>query len=152
MNNPAMDKTDKAILNIINQAFPIKQDPYNGLCSQLGISEDEVMERIKKMRSSGIIRRIGATINPKALGWYSTLCAVDIASEEIDAFALVVNAYPEVTHNYVRSGHPNCWFTLIGQSKERCEEIIDEIRTKTKKDILDLPARRVFKIKVGFKL
>ncbi|MEA2101092.1 MAG: winged helix-turn-helix transcriptional regulator [Thermodesulfobacteriota bacterium] len=152
MNDPAMDKTDIAILNIINQAFPIEPNPYNGICSQLGISENEVMERIKKMRSSGLIRRIGATINPKALGWYSTLCAADIAPEEIDAFALVVNKYAEVTHNYVRSGHPNCWFTLIGQSKKRCEEILDKIRTKTGKNIIDLPAHRVFKIKVGFKL
>jgi DNA-binding Lrp family transcriptional regulator len=147
-----MDKTDKAILNLINTAFPLEHRPNSLLARELGIPEQEVIERIKGMRESGIIRRIGATIDPRRLDWYSTLCAATIPEERIEEYARVANAYPEVTHNYVRTGHPNCWFTVIAPSKERAGEIIKEIKHKLGTAILELPARRVFKIGVRFTL
>jgi DNA-binding Lrp family transcriptional regulator len=63
-----------------------------------------------------------------------------------------VNAFPEVTHNYVREGEPNCWFTLIAPDVERTREIIREIEERLDVTVLDLPATRTFKIKVSFEL
>jgi DNA-binding Lrp family transcriptional regulator len=147
-----MDKKDKELLSIINKEFPIEQKPFERIALELGITEDEVLQRISRLKKEGIIRRIGATIDSKAIGWHATLCAAEVADDKIDAFASVVNAYNEVTHNYVRSGSPNCWFTLIAPSKKRCADIIREIEGKLGIKILELPAKRVFKIDVGFQL
>ncbi|MGC9325506.1 MAG: AsnC family transcriptional regulator [Desulfomonilia bacterium] len=147
-----MDDIDKKILNIMNRAFPLQQRPYLHISRDLGISEDEVILRVDALKEAGIIRRIGATIDPKRIGWYSTLCAVDVPDDMMEAYVRIVNAYPEVTHNYLRQGSPNCWFTLIAPDAERAADIIAEISGSLRLDILNLPARKVFKISVSFEL
>jgi siroheme decarboxylase len=148
----AMDAVDRKILTIINRSLPIDEQPFSDVAEETGLSQEEILERIGKLKEKGIIRRIGAVINPRGLGWHSTLCAVSIPEQRIEEYATIVNAFPEVTHNYARSGEPNCWFTLITPCQERSMEIIREIETNLHEKILDLPAKRTFKIKVSFDL
>lgn len=145
-----MDRIDRKILTLISESFPLEERPFRSIAEQAGITEDEAVERIRRLKETGTIRRIGAVISPRSLGWRSTLCAADVPQERIDEFASLVNSYDQVTHNYVRSGHPNCWFTLITPDMAQAEEIIREIGRRLGTDILDLPARRVFKINVSF--
>lgn len=70
----------------------------------------------------------------------------------IEEYAQVVNAFEEVTHNYVRLGVPNCWFTIIAPDKARADEIMGLIRSALDLPVLELPATRVFKIGVRFSL
>ena len=148
----SMDSIDSKILTIISEALPIDENPFQSVAERTGISEEEVIARIRALKDKGIIRRIGAVINPKALGWHSTLCAASIPENKINDYAQAVNSFQEVTHNYVRSGEPNCWFTLITPTKKRAGEIIGELSRKLNVEILDLPAERIFKIKVAFNL
>ncbi|MGD8777114.1 MAG: hypothetical protein PVF44_17525, partial [Syntrophobacterales bacterium] len=65
----------------------------------------------------------------------------------------VVNGYPGVTHNYRRAHDYNIWFTLIAASEERIEDTLQEISDLTGvKDIMSLPAERIFKIQVDFEV
>ncbi len=120
------------------------------VCNRYELSD--VPAILDGLKAAGIIRRIGGVINPRGLGWHSTLCAASVPEDRIEDYAEVVNAYPEVTHNYVRTGDPNCWFTLIAANEERSKEIIREIEERLRIKILDLPAKRIFKIKVSFNL
>lgn len=147
-----MDAIDRSILTLINDSLPLEEQPFKAVADKIGISEDEVLDRIRALKKRGFIRRIGAVINPRRLGWHSTLCAVQIPEGRIPDYATLVNSYPEVTHNYVRTGEPNCWFTLITPDAARSKEIIREIERGLGVHVLDLPARRVFKIKVSFDL
>lgn len=147
-----MDKYDKAILTRISAAFPLSPRPYAVMASVLGLREDEVLTRVQALKDSGIIRRIGATIDPRQMGWYSTLCAVNVPAEKIDTYTQVVNAFGEVTHNYVRDGVPNCWFTIIAPDKARADWIVGTIQSALNLPVLELPASRVFKIGVSFSL
>ncbi|HQJ09413.1 MAG TPA: AsnC family transcriptional regulator [Deltaproteobacteria bacterium] len=147
-----MDALDKKILTVINRSIPLEERPFKAVADRVGISEGEVIRRIAGLKAAGIIRRIGGVINPRGLGWHSTLCAASVPEDRIEDYAEVVNAYPEVTHNYVRTGDPNCWFTLIAANEERSKEIIREIEERLRIKILDLPAKRIFKIKVSFNL
>ena len=144
-----MDTIDRKILGIINNALPVAERPFQIVARSVGISEEETIDRIKKLKTKRIIRRIGAVINPRVIGWQSTLCAVDVPVERLDEFAALVGKYEEVTHNYVRDGQPNCWFTLIAPSKERLSGIILEIEQALDTKILNLPASKVFKIRVA---
>jgi DNA-binding Lrp family transcriptional regulator len=147
-----MDSIDKKILTLVNKSLPVDERPYRKIAESLDISEQEVIERLKTMCEQGLIRRIGAVINPRRIGWHSTLCAVQIPDEKLTDYADTVNSYPEVTHNYIRSGQPNCWFTLITPDKESSLRIISEIERRLGEKVQDLPARRIFKIKVAFDL
>jgi len=147
-----MDKHDNALLTTISAAFPLAPRPYARLASELGLSEDEVIARVRNLKSGGVIRRIGAAIDPRSLAWYSTLCAVEVPQDHIEEYARIVNAFDEVTHNYVRAGVPNCWFTVIAPDKLRADEIVGAIRSALNLPVLELPATRVFKIGVRFSL
>ena len=144
-----MDTIDRKILSIINNALPVADRPFQIVAQSVGISEEETIDRIKKLKAEHIIRRIGAVVNPRGIGWQSTLCAVDVPMERLEEFAALVGRYEEVTHNYLRDGQPNCWFTLIAPTKERLSEIICEIEQALDIKILDLPANKVFKIRVA---
>ena len=145
-----MDSTDKKILSLVSTSLELDERPFKKIAESVGISEPEVLERVANLRRRGIIRRIGAVIDPRRIGWHSTLCAASVPEDRIPVFASAVNAYDEVTHHYVRSGSPNCWFTIIVPDRKRCSQIITELHKKLGIEILDLPARRVFKIRVAF--
>ena len=148
-----LDATDKTILNRIQSDFPITRNPYRTIADELDLSEDEVLQRLAALKKRGVIRRIGGNFVPEKVGFVSTLCAARVPEDKIDLFAATVNAYPGVTHNYLRENEFNVWFTFIAPSRKVIEKNLSDISKKTGvADILNLPATRVFKIKAHFDL
>jgi DNA-binding Lrp family transcriptional regulator len=151
LNTQELDDLDRAILNEIQSHFPLVPRPYAEMGKRVGLTEEEVLERVQALHDAGIIRRIGANFTSRKLGYTSTLCAARVPPERLERFAAMVNRYPGVTHNYLRKHRYNVWFTLIAESPERLAEIIEEIREESGvAEILSLPAKEVFKIKVDF--
>jgi DNA-binding Lrp family transcriptional regulator len=148
-----LDDVDRRILNRIQSNFPITPRPFQSIGEDLGLSEEEVLERIQILKSQKIIRRIGGNFVPEKVGFVSTLCAASVPEERIDQFAETVNRYPGVTHNYQRDNKYNIWFTFIAESMTVIQENLKEISRKTGiTDILNLPATKVFKIRAQFKV
>jgi siroheme decarboxylase len=146
-----MDTTYRKILNEIQSDFPISSMPYRDLAKRLNMTEDEVIEAVKRLKKKGIIRRIGGNFHTSKLNFVSTLCAARVPEEKIDRFVETVNAYPGVTHNYLRAHSYNVWFTFIAEEMAMIEEALETIRRKTGvREILNLPAEEMFKIKVDF--
>ena len=148
-----LDSIDSDILNRIQSDFPITSRPFLAVANELGISENEVLKRVKRLKAKGIIRRIGGNFVPGKLGFVSTLCAARVPADEIDRFAEIVNRYPGVTHNYQRDNTYNVWFTFIAPSMEEIEENLKQIALESGiNDILNLPATKVFKIRAEFEV
>ena len=148
-----LDNIDKLILNRIQSDFPVSSRPYNAISEELGLLEDEVISRVERLKRIGIIRRIGGNFVPEKLGYVSTLCAAKVPPEKIESFASVVNAFPGVTHNYLRDNAYNVWFTFIAPSMAQIEKNLQIIKKKTGIDeVLNLPATKNFKIKAQFSL
>ncbi len=146
-----MDSRDKELLNEIQVGFPVEPHPYRVLGEKLNMTEKEVLDRITALKREGIIRRMGASINSRRVGYVSTLLAAEVPPEKFDSFVETVNTCPGVTHNYERKHKYNVWFTLIASSQSEKERIIKELSQKTGVEILDFPANRIFKIRVDFK-
>ena len=148
-----IDDINKKILNSIQTDFPIESRPYKAMGEKLGLSEDEVIARIKHMKKNMLIRRIGANFRPDKLGYVSTLCTAQVPKDKIDIFIKTVNAYTGVTHNYQRDHTFNVWFTFIAPSVEIIKNNLKIISETTGvHPILNLPATKVFKISANFKL
>ncbi|KPJ74463.1 MAG: transcriptional regulator [Deltaproteobacteria bacterium SG8_13] len=148
-----LDDTDRLILNRIQSRFPITARPYRAIAEEIGLTEDEVIERISRMKKNDIIRRIGGNFVPEKVGFVSTLCAARVPQEKIDQFAETVNRYRGVTHNYQRDHDFNIWFTFIAPSMEEIEANLKQISEDTGvTEILNLPATKVFKIKAKFEV
>ncbi len=148
-----LDDLDRAILNRIQSDFPLTSRPYMSIADEVGISEDDILKRLARLKEKGIIRRIGGNFVPNRLGFVSTLCAAKVPEDMIESFAKIVNRYPGVTHNYLRDNKYNIWFTFIAPSMEVIEANLENISKETGiSDIINLPATKVFKIKAHFDL
>ena len=148
-----MDDIDREILNEIQSRFPITPRPYLELGKRFDMSEDEILYRVKRLRSEGIIRRIGGNFDSRKLKFTSTLCAAKVPENKIERFVEVVNGYNGVTHNYLRDHEYNLWFTFIAPNTQYIDEALSEISKETGvEEIINLPAERIFKIKVDFEV
>jgi DNA-binding Lrp family transcriptional regulator len=150
-NDIVLDEADRAVLNRIQSDFPIVSRPYLSIAQEVGLTEQEVIDRVLRLKQSGIIRRIGGNFVPGKLGYVSTLCAASVPPEKLAHFTETVNRHPGVTHNYLRENTFNVWFTFIAPSMEEIESSLSMIRAETGiTEILNLPATKVFKIRAQF--
>ena len=150
---PPIDDVDRAILNRIQSDFPMTQRPFLSIAENLDLSENEVIKRLEQLKKKGIIRRIGGNFVPEKLGFVSTLCAAKVPEDKIERFARTVNRYPGVTHNYQRDHNYNIWFTFIAQSMDEIKGNLEDISRKTGvKEIINLPATKMYKIRAHFDL
>lgn len=152
MDAYVMDDVDRRLLDIIQTDFPLSPRPYAVLGERTGIVEEEALRRVNALRAARIIRRMGANFQSARLGWVSTLCAAKVPEDRLEAFTAVVNACPGVTHNYLRAHAYNVWFTLISPSREQEAATLEAVERETGIAVLNLPATRLFKIRVDFRM
>lgn len=147
-----MNNIEKNIIEYIQNEFPLSSRPYKALGLKFGISEKNVFEIVSKLIKKNYIRRIGASVDSRKLGLSSTLAAMKVPDAKLGRVTKIVNALKGVTHNYLRKGEYNLWFTLTAGSDKEITEILRNVSIKSGiKDILNLPAEEIFKIKTYFK-
>ena len=148
-----IDETDKKILNHIQSRFPVHSRPYDVLARQLGMSGEEIWERINRLRSNGLIRRIGAIFDSSKLGFFSSLVGVKVEPVFLEKTAKKINELSGITHHYQRDDEFNLWFTLTAKDLRVIDQTIQKVKGWDGViDILNLPAIRTFKIKVDFQV
>ena len=68
-------ETDKALIRILQEELPLTSEPYAEIAEKLGLEEKEVIESIRRWCEEGIIRRFGASVRHRRMG-YKTNCMV----------------------------------------------------------------------------
>ncbi|GBC73070.1 hypothetical protein HRbin04_00466 [archaeon HR04] len=108
-----LDAVDREILNIIQWEFPLVARPFLAIGERVGISEEEVIARIRRLKDEQIIREIDAIFDTRRLKYKSALVAMSVEQARIEHVAEVVNRHPGVSHNYERDDpNYNLWFTI----------------------------------------
>lgn len=152
----SLDETDKKILQILQDDFPLVQKPWHEISERLSINEDELIDRLQLLLKTGVIRKIGPIFDGSRIGLNAaTLVAMKVPKNKIDQVARVINEYDNVSHNYEREDEYNIWFTLSARNSEDLTKILDDIKRKTdvnEQNILNLPTVHRFKINVRFQL
>ena len=145
-----MDETDRKILNMIQKEFPVTARPFAEIGKRVGISEEDALERVKKAKQEGYIRRIGPVLEPKKLVFTSTLCGVHIEDAILMDAVKEINKNKGVTHNYEREGELNLWFTITAKSAGEIDSFLGDLEKRFSLKIYRFPKKRVFKIKTYF--
>jgi len=131
-----MDKIDIGILKSAQDGIPITSEPFKKIAIKLGISENEVLERLASMIKEGAIRRFGASIGHRAIGiTANAMCTWNVPDENVEEVGAIMAGFAEVTHCYERPRYPG-WkynlFTMVhAYSRDECEKVAKEISIAT---------------------
>ncbi len=146
-----MGDADLELLNRFQRDFPLTACPFRVIAERLGWSEAEVLAALRRLQDEGKVSRVGAVFAARRLG-VSTLAALAVPPDRLEAVAGLVNEYPEVNHNYQRDHDFNLWFVLTAASALRLQAVLAEIEARTGLSVLNLPLLEEFHIDLGFDL
>ncbi|VVB89052.1 HTH-type transcriptional regulator Ptr1 [uncultured archaeon] len=152
-----MDKIDRKLLRSIQDGIPIASEPFNRIANELGIPEDEVINRIEEMIKEGAIRRFGASVGHRVIGiTANAMCTWNVPDDRVEEVGAIMAGFAEVTHCYERPRYPGWKFNLFtmihAYSREECEKVAKEISIATGiKDYSILFSEKEFK-KTGVRL
>jgi DNA-binding Lrp family transcriptional regulator len=139
-----MDAIDRRLINALQDGFPIAERPFAEVGAELGLAEQEVIARIGRLLDEGLLSRFGPMYDAERLGGALTLAAMAVPAERFEEVAAIVNAMPEVAHNYERSHALNMWFVLATERPEQIPEVLRAIEAATGLPVLDLPKREEY--------
>lgn len=145
-----LDVVDRAVINGLQGGFPLDPRPFRTAGEALGLSEHELIARLRRLLEQGKLSRFGPLWNAQALGGDVCLCAMAVPPERFDAVAGQVNAHPEVAHNYERTHALNMWFVLTAERPERIQEVAAAIEVETGIAVHRMPKLNEFF--VGFRV
>ncbi len=147
---PTLDDTDRRIVNALQEGFPLSPRPYRQAAERLGLTEAELIARLKRLLETRAITRFGPFLDAAAMGGAFCLCAMAVPAEQFEATMTQVNARPEVAHNYERTHRLNMWFVLATETPEGIAKAAREIEGETGLKVLRFPKEREFFI--GFRV
>jgi DNA-binding Lrp family transcriptional regulator len=132
-----MMTTDHEILQLIQDGVPVTREPFKETADKLGMTQEELVERVKVMNENGLIRRFSANINQRKLGITANAVVVwNIPEAKMEASVPVFLKRSEISHIYERRVYPGRWeynlFIVVHdydrESVERfAKKIADEI-------------------------
>lgn len=152
-----LDDVDKCLLQLLQEDFPLVENPWQELGVRLGVSEQQVLSRVENLCAMGVIRKIGPIVDLSKTGYsFTTLVALRVLEDKIENVALIINEYSRtgnVSHNYEREHEYNVWFTLAASTERELSCMLSEILQRadlSQSDVLNLPTVKRFKINVNF--
>jgi len=147
-----MDATDRLIVNELQGGLPVTDRPFADVAARLGIDEDDMIERVKRLCVDGTLSRFGPLYNAERLGGAVTLAALKAPVAEFERVVAAVNAHPEVAHNYAREDDLNMWFVIATETPGRIAEVIADIEAETGLRVYDMPKIEEYYVGLRFQL
>ncbi|MDD5631032.1 MAG: AsnC family transcriptional regulator [Methylococcales bacterium] len=145
-----MDEIDRPIINSLQEGFPISDAPYQRVAIQLGLSEQNLIERLQVLLADGTLTRFGPLYHAELMGGALTLAAVKVPSERFVEVTEIINAFPEVAHNYARNHALNMWFVIATETPGQIRQTITAIEQQTGLPVITMP--KINEYFVGLKL
>ncbi|ART47103.1 AsnC family transcriptional regulator [Acidovorax carolinensis] len=124
----ALDDFDRQLIAATQGGLPLVPRPYDAVGERLGVSGQQVRERLAQMLESGLVRRIGAVPNHYRLGFTANGMSVwDVDNTQVDALGERIGQLPGVSHCYRRPRHLPDWpynlFAMLhGRSRAEVEQ------------------------------
>jgi len=126
-----MDELDRAVVNALQGDFPVTRRPFLDAAARLGMSEEALIERIRRLLDERVLTRFGPLWQAERLGGAYALAAMKVPRAEFDRVAEKVNALPEVAHNYEREHAFNMWFVLATETPAALDDAVARIERET---------------------
>ncbi|WP_306144025.1 Lrp/AsnC family transcriptional regulator [Roseibium sp. MMSF_3412] len=141
---------DRRLINRLQDDLPLVPHPFASLGEELGLTEENIVDRIRQLRDDGLLTRFGPFFDAEALGGAFCLCAMSVPEDRFEDVLTKVNAHAEVAHNYERDHELNMWFVLATEQRGDIMRTAKDIEHDTGLEVLLFPKKREFF--VGFRV
>jgi DNA-binding Lrp family transcriptional regulator len=142
---------EQSLLNDYQRDFPLHSRPFAQIARAHSTDTGNILQLLGKLKKSGLITRVGPVFRPNTIG-VSTLAAMKIPENKLEAVAKLVSNYPEVNHNYEREHAYNLWFVVTASDQQHLENTLLGIEKLTGIPVMRLPLVREHHIDLGFKM
>lgn len=139
-----IDAADRALIDALQGGFPLCEEPYRAVGESLGLSETEVIERLRLLLERKVLTRFGPLYQIEKIGGAYSLAALAVPEERFEQIAAIVNALPEVAHNYRREHRFNMWFVLATETPQEIDAAIERIEAATGLTVFTFPKEREY--------
>jgi len=139
-----MDEFDSAIVNCLQGGFPLVERPFALVAAELGLAEEDLIARVRELLEARVLTRFGPMYQVERMGGAFSLAAMRVPPADFDRVAEIVNALPEVAHNYEREHEYNMWFVLATEQPEGIARAIARIERETGLPVLNFPKLREY--------
>ncbi len=131
-----MDKIDETLLLELTQGIPLTTQPFNNIASKIGVSPNEVLTRLTKLKEVGVIRRFGACIKPNDVGFTANaVIAWNVPNERVNEVGTYLASFREITHCYERQTVPERWqynlYTVLHAQERQTIEQLTKLLSET---------------------
>ncbi len=147
---PSLDSIDAGILMALQYKFSLDLDPYQAAAEAVGVSEGELLARLKELASRGILKRVGFYFNYRSAGHSAALVAYR-SYGRVKELAEVYRGDSLATHVYMRD-HPvyDVWIVVKRPSREELEAHVEDTARKLGVDYVILYSKRTYKLSVKY--
>lgn len=145
-----MDELDRKIINLLQEGFPLTEEPYLEVAKQLEIDESDLLNRLKTLLHDKTLSRFGPMYDAAKLGGGFSLVAIKVPEDRFDEVTEIVNSYSEVAHNYHRDHEFNMWYVLATETAEQIDEVNSDIENRTGLKVFNMP--KLDEYYIGLKL
>ena len=145
-----MDEIDRLLVDALQEGMPVCARPFARVAEQAGLTEEVVVARLRRLLQDGSLSRFGPLFNVEAFGGSYVLAAMQIPDCDLEDIVGLLNAYPEVAHNYLREHRFNVWFVVAAPAPERAEAVLRDIEQRTGLTVCRLPKVREYFIGARF--
>lgn len=142
---------ERRLLDGYQHGLPLESRPFARIAAEFGVTEQEVIDSLVRLRQGGVISRVGPVLRPHRVG-VSTLAAMAVPPARLDEIAELVTALPEVNHNYAREHLFNLWFVVTASDPVHLRTVLDAIAEGTGLEVMELPMVEEYFIDLGFEL
>ncbi len=141
---PELDAVDRQIIDKLQGEFPLCERPYAAVAARLGISEDDLLMRLERLLADKVLTRFGPMFQIERMGGAFVLAALAAPEARYEEVTALVNALPQVAHNYRREHQLNMWFVLATETQDGIGAAISRIEADTGLAVYAFPKEREF--------
>ena len=142
--HPPVSAVDRQIIDKLQGGFPLCERPYAAAAEQLGIDEEELLARLRRLLDARVLTRFGPMVQVERMGGAFVLAALAVPEARYDEVTALVNALPQVAHNYRREHALNMWFVLATETPAGIAEAIARIERDTGLTVFAFPKEREY--------
>jgi siroheme decarboxylase len=125
-----MDSVDRKLVFEAEKGLLLTAQPFDEIASKIGITTQEVIERLKKLQENGVIRRFGISLKPNSVGYLANaLVAWKVPQSRVQEVGVYFSGFNDISHCYERETVAGLWeyniYTVIhAHDRDAVEELV----------------------------